>query len=795
MELKQWIMTYEGYPELSCEVPCSLYSTLLDYKLIDDPYYGLNEHRYTALSEKDCAFFCEFEVKDELKKDFIRLVFHGLDTLCTIFLNGEKLAETSDMHRTYAFEVKGKLVKGINTLKLHFASPIRYMAQEQNKNYLWNNGDSVDGVAHLRKSMCMSGWDWAPKLPDMGIFRKVELTAYDTDAIEDVEILQYHESGKVRLVIKAETRHGTGCDLYAQVDGKTVKLQDGEGELLIEDPKLWWVRGYGEQPLYDVTVTLKQGETVLDTVTKRIGLRTLTVSTAADKVGREFCFVCNGVKIFAMGADHIPEDSLLKRVTPERTRKLLEDCCEANFNCLRVWGGGYYPDDWFFDACDELGILVWQDFMAACFPIRLSERFKEDFTQEAIDNVKRLRHHPSLGLLCGNNELEANLAHNPDLFGSQRIHMDYMELFERILPDVCQTYAPQIFYWPSSPSSLGGLLRIDDETLGDSHYWDIWFGNMPFAEVRKHKIRFCSEYGFQSFPCMKTVRSFAAEDDLNCYSRVFENHQKSGAGNTLLMNHLSRYHRLPCSMEQMVYATQLLQAEAMRCGVEYLRSIRGICMGSLYWQLGDCWPVASWSSIDYYGRWKGLHYAAKRFHAPVTVCVFLEEGALRVCLANETRESFEGTVKVSLRTADLRELGTWQAPACGEALSATEIFSKFFSPEDPYETFVCVELFDADGTCIARRSEPFVAPKHFSFQKPNVQVRFAQTEEKTVAFVKADAYCKDVYLDFRKFDCRLSDNFFDLTDTAEYCIEVKTDKTIAQLEKNLQIMTAYDIGR
>ena len=794
MELKNWIMTYEDYPELACEVPCSLYSTLLDYKLIEDPYYGLNEHKYTALCEKDCEFSCEFEAKDELKKDFVRLSFYGLDTLCTIWLNGKKLAETSDMHRTYHFDVKGKLVKGINNLKLHFSSPIKEMARRQNENYLWNNTDSVDGVSHLRKSMCMSGWDWAPKLPDMGIFRKVELQAYDTDAIDDVEVLQHHEDGKVRLVIKATTRHGTDCDLYAQVEGKTVKLEDGEARIVIDDPKLWWVRGYGDQPLYDVTVTLKKGESVIDVATKRIGLRTLTVSTAADNVGREFCIICNGIKIFAMGADYIPEDSILKRVTTERNRQLLEDCCEANFNCLRVWGGGYYPDDWFFDGCDELGIVVWQDFMAACFPIRLSEQFREDFVQEAIDNLKRMRHHASLGVLCGNNELEANLAHNPDLFGSQRIHMDYMELFERILPDLCEKYAPQIFYWPSSPSSQGGLLHIDDETMGDSHYWDIWFGNKPFAEVRKHNIRFCSEYGFQAFPCMKTIRTFAEEKDMNCYSRVFENHQKSGAGNSLMMTHLSRYYRFPYSMEQMVYATQLLQAEAMRCGVEYFRSVRGTCMGSLYWQLNDCWPVASWSSIDYYGRWKGLHYAAKKFHAPVTICVFLEEGKLRVVLANETRAAFSGTLKVKLCTSDLKILEEAEVSVRGDALSATEVFSKAYVPQDEHDCFICAELREGK-TLLVRRSELFVAPKHFNFQKPNVKVRFEEKNGKTVAFVSADCYCKDVYMDFKKFDCKLSDNFFDLTDQEEYPIEVKTDKPIKDLEKNLQIMTTYDIGR
>ncbi|MBP3633190.1 MAG: glycoside hydrolase family 2 protein [Oscillospiraceae bacterium] len=795
MELKNWIMTYEGYPDLSCQVPCSLYSTLLEHGLMEDPYYGLNEHKYTGLSEKDCTFTCSFEVGEELTHDYVCLTFCGLDTLCTIWLNGKKLDSARDMHRTYSYEVKSLLLPGVNTLKLHFASPIRYMAQEQNKNYLWNNEDSVDGVAHLRKSMCMSGWDWGPKLPDMGIFRKAELVAYDTDAICDVQILQYHEEGKVRLTIKAETKHHADAELFAEVDGKRVALKDGEGELIIENPRLWWVRGYGDQPLYDVAVTLEKDGTLLDKAVKRIGLRTLTVSTKADKVGREFCFVVNGVKIFAMGADYIPEDSILKRVTAERSRKLLEDCVAANFNCLRVWGGGYYPDDWFFDACDELGILVWQDFMSACFPIRLSESFREDFTREAIDNVKRLRHHPSLGLLCGNNELEANLAHNPDLFGSERIHMDYMELFERILPDVCEKYAPQIFYWPSSPSSGGGLFKIDDETMGDCHYWDIWFSNMPFAEVRKHKIRFCSEYGFQAYPAMKTIRSFAEEEDLNCYSRVFENHQKSRAGNSLLMNHLSRYYLAPYSMEQLVYATQLLQAEAMRCGVEYFRSIRGTCMGSLYWQLNDCWPVASWSSIDYYGRWKGLHYAAKKFHAPVALCVFLEEGHLRVCLANETMKIFAGKLKVRLVTSDLQELDSWQCDVCGDALSATDVFEKSFAPEEPYSTFISVELYDEADVCIARRSETFIAPKHFSFKKPSVQVRFEKEREKTVAYVSADVYCKDVYLDFEDFDCIFSDNFFDLTDQKEYKLELDTDRDLQQLQSSLQIMTVYDIGR
>ena len=794
MELKNWRLTYEGYPELACEVPCSLYAALLDYELIEDPYYGLNEHKYTALCEKDCEFSCDFEVKGELKKDFVYLTFYGLDTLTTIYLNGKRLAETRDMHRTYTYDVKDRLVKGNNTLTVQFHSPIKEMAKKQNESYLWNNGDSVDGVSHLRKSMCMSGWDWAPKLPDMGIFRKVELTAYDVDAIGDVEVLQYHENGRVRLVIRADTKHGTACDLYAEIDGKTAKLEDGEAEIVIEAPSLWWVRGYGDQPLYDLTVSLKKGGTVLDTVTKRIGLRTLTVSTAKDKEGREFCFLCNGVKIFAMGADYIPEDSILKRVTAQRDRALLEDCCEANFNCLRVWGGGYYPDDWFFDACDELGILVWQDFMAACFPIRLSETFREDFTQEAIDNVRRLRHHACLGLLCGNNELEANLAHNPDLFGSQRIHMDYMELFERILPDICEKYAPQVFYWPSSPSSGGGLLHIDDETVGDSHYWDIWFGNKAFSEIRSHKIRFCSEYGFQSFPCMKTIRTFAEEADMNCYSRVFENHQKSGAGNSLMMTHLSRYHRFPYSMEQMVYATQLLQAEAMRCGVEYLRSIRGTCMGSLYWQLNDCWPVASWSSIDYYGRWKGLHYAARKFHAPISIAVFCEQSGVRVSLLNETREDFDGDLKIKLVTADLEVLYEEELDVSGEPLSATEVYDVCYEIKDPHSTFVCVELYE-EGCLLARRSEMFAAPKHFSFRKPNISVRFEQAAGKTYAYIKADTYCKDVYVDFDSFDCRLSDNFFDLTDKEEYRITVKTDRSVEELEKDLRILTVYDIGR
>ena len=457
MTVKDWTLYYEGQEPMACQAPCTLYSVLYENGRIPDPFYGLNDQSLTALADKDCAFEAQVEADEALlNKDYVELTFQGLDTLCRIYLNGALLDSVKNMHRTYTYDVKELLRPGANTLRLEFQSPTQFFARMAQKHYLYmNDGDTIPGTAHLRKALYQSGWDWGPALPDMGVYRPVTLEGYDVDRIDDVAVRQYHlDDGAVEVEVSVTGKRGADTVCYASMDGQRVELTGGTGRIRVQDPKLWWVRGYGEQHLYDLDIEMTAGGQVIDRCHKEIGLRTLTVSTQKDPDGQgsEFCFVINGVKIFSMGANYIPQDNLLSRVTTERLDQMMVQCLDANFNTLRVWGGGYYPDDYFFQLCDRNGIIVWLDFMIACANVYLTEAFERECVLEAEGVLKRLHHHASLGLFCGNNEMEEMIA-NQGKGESLLVRNDYIRLHEHILPEICDRVAPDLFYWPSSPSS------------------------------------------------------------------------------------------------------------------------------------------------------------------------------------------------------------------------------------------------------------------------------------------------------------------------------------------------------
>lgn len=793
MFINTWKMTYEGYNDLECTVPCSMYSVLLQHGLIDDPYYGLNELELTKLSEKDCVFEAEFVADEEfLQKEYIELKFLCIDTICCIKVNDFVIDNVQNMHREYAYDIKDYVVKGKNVIKLEISSPIEYFKKMENRRKIYTARDSVKGAAHLRKALYMSGWDWGPQLPDMGIYRPVCLNAYDVDKIENIFVQQEHKYNKVLLDIEVETKHNTDNDIFINIDGKEIKLDsNNKGKVVIENPKLWWVRGYGEQPLYEITATMKKNGETIDAKAQKIGLRTLTVSTEPDENGEEFCFVINGVKIFAMGANYIPQDNLFDRITPKRTEELIKTAIDANFNCLRVWGGGYYPEDEFFDLCDKYGIIVWQDFMVACMSVWLRKEMRNEFTEEAICNVKRLRHHASLGLFCGNNEMEWYADDKYDQLDRE----DHLELYERILPDICYEYAPQTFYWPSSPSSGGGFDNPNDETRGDVHFWKVWHGGVSFKEYRKHKFRFCSEYGFESYPSVKTIKSFCEADDMNCFSRVMENHQKCPSGNSKILMYIADSYLYPNNFETLVYASQLLQADAIKYGVEHFRRNRGYCMGSLYWQINDCWPVASWSSIDYFGRYKALHYAAKKFYAPVAMGLFLEKDSLTVNISNETMSDFEGEIRVCHCDARFNEINSYIEKVYVKSLKAKDVFVIDIDVNDKYSEYLYVDLYDKNGNFVVRQSELFVPPKHFRWEKPQLEVEMYDCDGGVKMEISANGFSKGVYIDFDKYDCVLSDNFFDITNKDKYIVTAKTTHSAEELKKDLQMVTVYDIGR
>lgn len=800
LEIKKWNLTYKENRDIPCDAPCSLYSVLLEHKLMEDPFYGLNEQAATELCQDPCSFSATFQVEQKLS--FMELVFEGLDTICDIFLNGEKLGSVKNMHTAFVYDVGDKVKLGENTIRLDFASPIAYFHKMEQARHVYTNMDTIQGAAQLRKALFMSGWDWGPKLPDMGIFRPVWLRSYDVDRLEETQISQKHENGNVTVTLDVQTKHGNAqCQLYAIVDGDRYLLENGHADIQIKDPKLWWPNGYGEQNLYQVQVELVYQGQVIDREIKQIGLRTLTVSRTPDQYGEEFCFVVNGVKIFAMGANYVPQDNILSRITEEKTEKLIKSCIDANFNCLRVWGGAYYPEEFFFDLCDRYGLILWQDFMVACCNIYLTEEFQESFCLECAQQLRRFRHRACLGLVCGNNEMEFAILNWGDDEGNlicdgPLVKEHYLEFYENILPEICSKLAPDVFYWPSSPSNGGNFEDPGDPARGDQHFWDVWNGEKPFTEYRKHKFRFCSEFGFEALPPMKTIRAFAEEKDMDLFSPVMRSHQKCKLGTKNTDFYIRANYPYPVSFPSLVYTSQILQADAIKYGVEHFRRIRGCCMGSLYWQLNDCWPVASWSSLDYFGRYKALHYAAKKFYAPVTCALFHENGQIAVNIANETMQAVSGRVKTYLCRNDFTVLQEQELEYTVDALTSLDIGSvsdaAMTSPETCY---FYADVYNDNGEFLMRQTLLFALPKDFAWKEPHIRVEMEDRPGGVEIKVSASAFAKYVEIDFRQADVVLSDNYVDVTSPAPVTVFAKTSCSAAVLKDQLTIQSVYNIGR
>lgn len=815
----RWSMRRVGDEAFSpAVVPGTVYMDMLRNGQMEDPFFKDNELKALKLMDEDYEYKAEFDCEDALlDREHIILRFDGVDTVADLYLNGTHLDSVCNMHRTWEYEVTHLLVEKDNELRVIFHSPTKYIADAYAASETHGSEDAMEGFVHLRKAHCMFGWDWGAHLPDAGLFRPVWLLGFDEARIDSVYVTQKHEAGQVTLGFEVEIEDYPEIENYLEENedlfyrvtvtdpaGQSFTVDDSPEEIVIAEPQLWWPNGYGEQNLYRVDVVLftrteDGGESELDCWSRRIGLRTMTMHIEKDQWGESFACQVNGVDIFAMGADYIPEDHLLGRVTPETTRALLEKSKWANFNSIRVWGGGYYPDDWFYDICDELGLVVWQDFMFACGVYDLTPEFEENIRAEFIDNVKRLRHHASLGLWCGNNEMEQFVA--VDVWITKRREVrDYLIMYERIIPEVLAEYDPQTFYWPSSPSSGGSFDDPQDPNRGDVHYWEVWHGNKPFTDYRNYYFRYLSEFGFQSFPSVKTIETFTDDPaDLNIFSYVMEKHQRNGSANGKIMNYMQQTYRYPSSFETVLYASQLLQADGIRYGVEHFRRNRGRCMGAIYWQLNDCWPVASWSSIDYCGRLKALHYYAKRFFAPLMLSCeeqgmmssgkvlnwqhFDEfEKSIRLNVANEMREDAEVTVRWALRNPKAEVLQSGEQQVKVPALTSVWLDKVEFPDADVYTQYVSYEL-EQDGVVISDGTVNFSYPKYFRYEDPQLTCRVIGDEIE----VTASAYAKSVEILNENEDLILSDNYFDMN------AGTKRVKIESGDVSSLRVRSVYDI--
>ena len=809
----QWKMHRAGNEEwIEATVPGSVYGDLLNAGKMEDPFWKDNEDEALKLMEYDYEYVTSFNCDSSLlTSDQVILHFDGLDTIADITLNGTLLGHVENMHRTWEYSVKDLLKSEENELKVYFYSPTKYISEAFEKAPTLGTEDAMNGFVHIRKAHCMFGWDWGAHLPDAGIWRPVSLLGIDTARFDSVEVLQEHENGKVTVEVKPLIDVAPNQNALPKLTTRvTITAPDGaqktcEGccidKIEIDNPMLWWPNGYGEQNLYTVSVDLiKEDGTVIDNWTRRIGLRTITMDRTPDQWGERFATCVNGVNIFAMGADYIPEDHLLGRVTKETTRTLLEKAVFANFNSIRVWGGGYYPDDWFFDLCDEMGLVVWEDFMFACAVYDLTPEFEANITAEFIDNLKRIRHHASLGLMCGNNEMEQFVKERTWVSKDSEIR-DYIIMYERILPKIMEQYAPQVYYWPASPSSGGSFDDPRDENRGDVHYWDVWHGNKPFSEYRKFYFRYLSEFGFQAFPSKKTVETFTDDErDMNIFSYIMEKHQRNGAANGKIMNYMQQTYKYPSSFETVVYASQLLQADAIRYGVEHFRRNRNDsrCMGAVYWQFNDCWPVASWSSVDYCQRLKALHYYAKRFFAPIMISCE-EEGminsgqelvrlpfsfakSIKLSVANESMKDEDILVKWQIRKANAEVVRSEEIKVKVPALTSVWLDKVDLPDIDIYNEYVSYQAVKGDEV-VSEGTVIFSYPKYFRYENPELKA----TVDGNKITVCASKYAKSVEILNDNEDLILSDNYFDLNGDS------KTVEVISGNIDNLRLRSVYDI--
>ena len=805
----------------SAKVPGSVYNDLLNAGEMEDPYWRDNELTALRVMENDFLYSGMIDVDEEGLEDADEVIlrFNGLDTVADIELNGRKLGSTDNMHRIWDFRVKDIIRKKANSLTVYFHSPVKYIAEQFEKDpAVMGTEDAMRGFPKLRKAHYMFGWDWGPRLPDAGIWKEIELLRVRKARYKRVYIHQTFNGdmtqARLSFDITLEEADGAsdsglrnlvtliapdGSVLYdrTEVQGRTDTGAE-KTMLTVEAPALWWPNGLGSQPLYTVITELvdEEGE-VCDSIKRRIGLRRMEMSTAKDEYGSEFAHMVNGVKFFAMGADYIPEDNILSRTGRERTFELLRQCVAANFNCIRVWGGGFYPSDDFYDACDELGLVVWQDFMFACANYRLTRSFEDNILAELCDNIRRLSHHASLGLWCGNNEMEMFVLKG-EWGAKNEIKSDYVKMYEYLFPRLLEEEDPDRFYWPASPSSGGGFDEPNSPDRGDVHYWEVWHGGRPFTDYRKFYFRYLSEFGFQSFPSIKTIESFTEPADRNVFSYVMEKHQRNAAANGKIMDYMEQTFLYPGDLDTLIYASQLLQAEAIRYGVEHFRRNRGRCMGTVYWQLNDCWPVASWSSIDYYGRWKALHYYARRFFSPFMIsCAeeglltqslnvnaepFEVERSIHLCVCNEALSSREAKVRWQLRDNTGKVIRSEEEEISVGEQSSVWMDKVELPDAGLYDSYVSYQLAEGDDV-ISEGTVLFCPPKHFRFVDPGLSVRAEGNE----IIVTAQHFAKGIEIRNDNDDLILSDNFFDMSGGE------KRVSIIKGIPEGLRVRSIYNI--
>ena len=817
----------------AAQVPGLVQTDLLRNHLIPDPFDQDNEFHLQWVGLADWEYQTTFDVgAATLAHQHVDLVFEGLDTFADVYLNNKQILQADNMCRRWRIAVKGGLRPGANTLRVVFHSAVEKMLPYvKSLPYVLpaissQNGGNEENIAtapYTRKAPYQYGWDWGPRFVTEGIWRPVRLETWDAVRIENFHVHQHKiNSSEARLTAEVEIEASApgaakiefahqelGAAKSAVNDGaQIVQLDAGMNQvsfpILISMPRLWFPVGYGDQNRYSFSALVRLGKEIGAQTRLTTGLRSAELRRQPDQWGKSYEFVINGIPIFAKGADMIPFDSFPNRVTPESHREILQAARDAHMNMVREWGGGYYESDDFYDIADELGIMVWQEFMFGGDMVPGDVPFQQNVRQEAVEQIKRLRDHPSIVLWCGNNEVETGWLHWGDRAAfkeavspaiRERVWQDYVVLFADIIKSAVTQYAGPASYMPSSPSA-NFEQPPDNQHNGDMHFWTVWHQLAPAEDYTRVFPRFMSEFGFQSFPEMRTIRSFARPEDFNIRSTVMQAHQKNKGGNERILTYMLREYREPKDFPSFVYLSQVQQAEIIKIGAEAMRRDRPRTMGSLYWQLNDCWPVASWASIDYFGRWKALQYYARRFYDDVLISPFLHDGKLDVYVISDKQQTLSGTVHLRLldfsgqllseKTQDV------QLPPLSSAIYLTLEEKELLAGTTAAQSFAVADL-SLGGKTVSRNLLFFDHMHSLDLPvSPKIEANLSKSDQGYALKLQSAVLARNVSVSFGDLDAKLSDDYFDLLPGEPITIQVTGNAPLEQLQNAMQVVSLTD---
>lgn len=797
-------------------VPGCNYLDLLRLGQIPDPFVGTNEKDVYWVACTDWEYQKTFDCPTELLScDCVDLECRCLDTICDVYLNDKCIGHGINAHLKYAFSVKSYLQEH-NTLRIVFHSPVNYVKEKQAVEKCPRNNNGQDGIPHIRKPQCHFGWDWGPILPPSGVSGDIAVVGYNTAKISDILITQTHSENAVQLCIHtafAYLKENADVQYCVSVlspenqvlysEKNALNCGDGaENTVTIENPQLWWTRDLSDgktQPLYTVSIEIADNDgTVLEKQEKKIGLRTIELNRERDEYGENFQFKINGVPLFVKGANWIPADSFMNRYTEERLEYDLQAVKFSNMNMLRIWGGGYYESDLLYDKCDRDGILVWQDFCFACQPYPFFDNTLLDNVKNEVEyNVKRLRHHASLALWNGNNEIET-------MSIAWRTRLNYMEwtekFFYHILPDWMQNLDTQTPYIPGSPCGTAYMKGFDRDNVGDTHLWAVWHGLQPLNYYRKRMTRFCSEFGFESLPDLKTIEIYATPADYSLTSEVFNAHQKCNSGNMKMAYYITSRFRLPKHFEDYIYLSQICQEECVRDATEHWRRNRGRCNGSMYWQLNDCWPVCSWASMDYFGNYKALQYCARHFNEPITLSLEDTADSVKIFTINDTVKPLENCFlqyrlldfsgKELTKSTDIPvTLGALES-RCAKVLLISEL-RKF----GDLKSCVLVAELMHNQECMSQKTLLFAPEKNLHLPKTQVRMQAEIQGDQAILTLQTENYVRFLQIHSKSNTQPFSDNYFDLLpgETKVITQTVPKGTTAEDLQKDISFFGAGDI--